>query len=205
MSSSCTEMLVDHVRNLPPSLESIVFLRALLFDTCSFSEMYLCVEKSLQCRRNHRIEHIVVKKIVSHQNRSRCHKFFNWLGNLNFCDLVHCEMRICWFRTYFSLEVDSSALNFHRVRKFAYMQFRDGQSRILNQSYHRENKFHQYDFTIHLHFGRVVQVLTNSSVLVSFHSRSLCISWNVRSPFSRRGREILWIVEESRSSSFSSK
>ena len=51
------------------------------------------------------------------------------------------------------------------------MHFRDGQSRILNQSYHRENKFHQYGFTIHLHFGSVVQVLTNSAVLVSFHSR----------------------------------
>ena len=39
-----------------------------------------------------------------------------------------------------------------------------------NQSYHRENKFHQYDLTVHLHFGSVVQVLTNSSVLVSIHS-----------------------------------
>ena len=58
MSSSCTEMLVDHVSNVYPSLESIVFLRALLLDTYSFSEMYLPVEKSLQCRRNRGIEHI---------------------------------------------------------------------------------------------------------------------------------------------------
>ena len=46
------------------------------------------------------------------------------------------------------------------------MQFRNRASR---QSYHRENKFHQYELTIHLHFGSVVQVLTNSAVLVSFH------------------------------------
>ena len=40
-----------------------------------------------------------------------------------------------------------------------------------NQSYHRENKFHQYDHTLQLLFGSVVQALTNSAVLVSFHSR----------------------------------
>ena len=40
---------------------------------------------------------------------------------------------------------------------------------VLVRTYHRENKFDQNAFTIHVHFGSVVQVLTNFSVLVSFH------------------------------------
>ena len=44
-----------------------------------------------------------------------------------------------------------------------------------NQSYHCENKFHQYDLPIHLHFGSVATVQTNVAVLVSFHPpASLC-------------------------------
>ena len=39
-----------------------------------------------------------------------------------------------------------------------------------NQSYHCENRFHQYDHTLQLLFGSVVQVLTNFAVLVSFLS-----------------------------------
>ena len=64
-----------------------------------FSEMYLRVEKLFKCRRNHRIKHIVVGEVVSSHNRSRCHKFVNWLCHLNFFDPLHCEMGICWFRT----------------------------------------------------------------------------------------------------------
>ena len=49
------------------------------------------------------------------------------------------------------------------------MQFRNREISD-NQSYNRKNKFHQYDLTIHLHFGSVVQVLTNVAVLLSLHS-----------------------------------
>ena len=70
----CTDMFVDHVRNLSSSLESVVFLSTLLFDTYSFSEVYLCVEKLFQCRRNHRIKHLVVGEIPSPCNRLLCHE-----------------------------------------------------------------------------------------------------------------------------------
>ena len=38
-------------------------LSTLLFDTCSFSEVNMLVEKSLHCRRNHRIKHIIIREI----------------------------------------------------------------------------------------------------------------------------------------------
>ena len=57
-------MLVDHVSNLPPSQEAVVYLSALRFDTYSPSEMNTR-EKLLQCRRNHRIQQIVVGEIFS--------------------------------------------------------------------------------------------------------------------------------------------
>ena len=39
----------------------------------------------------------------------------------------------------------------------------------FNQSYHCENKLHQKNSITHLHFESVAQVLTDSTVLVSFH------------------------------------
>ena len=45
--------------------------------------MCLRVEKLFQSRRNHRIEHIVVGELSSLRDRSWCHKFVNWFGNLN--------------------------------------------------------------------------------------------------------------------------
>ena len=39
-----------------------------------------------------------------------------------------------------------------------------------DQSYHCENRFHQYDHTLQPLFGSVVQELTNFAVLVSFLS-----------------------------------
>ena len=138
--------------------------------TLTLFRKWTCLSRSLfQCRRNHRIQHIVVGEISSPCNRLRCQRFVNWFCNLNFFDPEHCEMRICWFWTYFSFEVHVPALKCHRVRKFSQMQFRNGKSRDY-QSYHCETKFHQYDITIHLHFGSVVQVSTNVAVLVSFHS-----------------------------------
>ena len=59
-----------------PLQKTVVFLSALLFDTDSFSEVHKRVEQLFQCRRNHRIKHIVAGEIV-HHNRSRCHKFVN--------------------------------------------------------------------------------------------------------------------------------
>ena len=72
-SSGCTEMFVDHVSNLSPSQESVVLWTTLLFDTYSYSEVNVRVEKLLQCRRNHRIKHIVVGEICYPCDRLRCH------------------------------------------------------------------------------------------------------------------------------------
>ena len=60
--------------------------------------------------------------------------------------------------------------------------FQDATPRLeisYDQSYHCENKFHQYDWTIHLLFGSVVQVLTNSEVLVSRLCRVAFVFWGI--------------------------
>ena len=59
ISSSCTEILIDHVRNLSSSWESVGILSTLLFDTYSFPEVWLRFEEHLQCRRHHRIKHVI--------------------------------------------------------------------------------------------------------------------------------------------------
>ena len=69
IGSGCTEILVDHVRNLSSSQESVVFLSTLFFDTYSLSKMYLRVVKLFYYRRNHRIKHIEIMEIVSLHNR----------------------------------------------------------------------------------------------------------------------------------------
>ena len=46
-----------------------MFLSTQLFDTHSFSEMHVRVEKLCQCRRNHRIKHVEIREIVSRHNR----------------------------------------------------------------------------------------------------------------------------------------
>ena len=102
--------------NACPSWESVVILSTLLFDTYYFSEGYLRVENPLQCGRNHRIKHVIIREISSSYNRTWCLKFVSWLCHLNFLDPVHCEMSFCWFWTYFSFEVDFPAWKFHWIR-----------------------------------------------------------------------------------------
>ena len=125
IGSGCTEMLIDHVSNLSPTWESVVFLSTLLFDTYSFAQV------NVACREVFLNADAIIASISSPYNWSRCHKFVNWLCHLNFFDPVHCEMRICCFRTNISLEVDFPALKFHRVRKFSQMQFRNRKSRLI--------------------------------------------------------------------------
>ena len=158
--------------------------------------MWLCVEKLFQCRRNHRIKHVVVRKIMSPRNRSRCHKFVNWFSNLNFFDPEHGDLRFGCTHTNFSSEVDFPALKFHRVTDVIPKSEISG-----DQSYHRENKFHQYDSTYHFNIRSDVIETTYSTILFSFHSLSLfavsvvsCLnSWEVDAEFF----ELLKIVEDS--------
>ena len=85
-----TEKLVDHVRNLFSSWDSVVFFEhAALRHLLSFGNVCLRVEKLFQCRRNHRIKHIVVREVSLPRNQSRCYKFVNWFGNLNVFDPEH--------------------------------------------------------------------------------------------------------------------
>ena len=63
-------MLIDHVSNLPSSLESVVFLSTLLFETCSFSEVDMR-EKLFQGRRNHRIKHIKIGEATSRELKAK--------------------------------------------------------------------------------------------------------------------------------------
>ena len=114
----------------------------------------MTVEKSFQC---------------SH-NRSRCQKFVNWHYHLNFFGPVHSlwdehllSLNILQFWSYLSsFEIPWSQEIFPDAIA------KSGMS--VNQSYRCENKFHQYDHTLQLLFGSVIQVLTNFAVLVSFHS-----------------------------------
>ena len=110
------------------------FLSTLLFDTYSLAEANMLVENLLQCRRNHRIKHIVVGEICSLHNRSRRHKFVDWLCYLNIFDPVQCHLRICFFLTNFRLEVDFPALKFQWVREFPTMHFRDWKSRVIHHT-----------------------------------------------------------------------
>ena len=68
-----------------------------------------------------------------------------------------------------SPEVGFPALKFHRVRKFAKIQFRDRNSRIIHHNFMRK-KFHQYDSTCHFYFGSGMKESTYSTILFSFHS-----------------------------------
>ena len=133
-SSGCMKMLTDHVRNLSSSLESVVFLSTLLFDTYSFQELNVRVENLLQCRRYHYIQHVTIWEICSPKNWLRCTRFVNWLCFLNFCDPWHRDLRIRCLRTNFSLEIDFPAFKFHGVREFCKMQLRDWKSRVLHHT-----------------------------------------------------------------------
>ena len=103
-------------------------------------------------------------------------------------------MRICWFRKNFSLEVDFPALKFPWSQEI--FQDANQKSEISeNQSYHFENKFHQYDLTVYIgKCGNGIDVF-NGSLLISLQSLQFLQEL-------RRGCQILWIVEDCGGSSF---
>ena len=111
-------------------------LRHLLF----FGSAYACrTASSMQTQSSHRA--CRSREICSPHNRSRCHKFVNWLCYFDFFYPLHCELRIACFRTHFSLEVDGQALNIHRVWEFPQMHSRERKP-SGNPTYHCEKKFH---------------------------------------------------------------
>ena len=174
--------------NWSSSQESVVLLSTLLFDTCSFAESNMLVEKFFQCRRNHRIKHIVVGETSSSFNRLRCHKIVNWCRYLNFFDPLCCDLRICCFRTKFSLEFDFPALKFHGVRKFSQMQFRNRKSRIIHHTTVRKSSTSMIQHATSFHF--------------TLSLSCPCSFCSIRSQFLSRRCHIIWIVEDCRGSSF---
>ena len=147
--------------------------------------------------------HIAVGEICSLQNRSRCHKFVDWLCYLNFFDPTHCETWICCFRTWFSLEVDFPALKFHRVLEFSKIHFRGWRTRVIHHT------------TVIISSTNMITDSTSSLEVWCRYWRILlfpfhflfpyhCISCNVRSQSARRWCQILWIFGESWGWSFSS-
>ena len=58
-------MLVDHVNNLSPIVRiGLISERAALRNLLFFSEVNVFVEKLFQCRRNHRIKHVVASPVI---------------------------------------------------------------------------------------------------------------------------------------------
>ena len=113
--------------NLSSSKESVVFFRTLR-KLLSFGNVSACWEAfSMQTHSSHQACRSLGNSFLFH-NRPRCHKFVNWLCNLNFFDPVHCDLRICWFRTYFILTLSSK---FHRVKNFPQIQVRKRNSLAL--------------------------------------------------------------------------
>ena len=102
-ASPCTASRAPVARKTQKSCTQLAFLerigrnyQLLLSDTFSYSEVWLRAEMLLQGWRNHRMKQIEIGKIRLPCNRSRCHKFVNWCGNLNFFDPEHNDLRIGW-------------------------------------------------------------------------------------------------------------
>ena len=113
-------------------------------------------------------------------------------------------MRICWFWTFLSFEVDFPALKFQSQE--IYTSAIPKSELSDHQSHHCENKFHQYDSTVHLHFISGAQESTNVAVLVAFHSpTSPKFLQHLVPVFLRRKCQILGIFEDSGVLSFLSK
>ena len=62
MSAGCSEVVIDHVSNLPSLQKSVMFLSALLFDIDSFSEVPVR-DNLFQCKRYLRIKHFKIGEI----------------------------------------------------------------------------------------------------------------------------------------------
>ena len=121
-------MAIDHISELPPSQEYVVFLSSLLFYTDSSSERGI-EDDSSQRRHNHRIKHLKIRKRLS-LNLPRRHKIVKRFRHLNFIDPRHCEVRERCTHTHFGFEVDSSpTLEVICVWEFSETQFRDSTPR----------------------------------------------------------------------------
>ena len=88
----------------------------------------------LQGWRNHRVKQIEIRKIRMPCNRSRCHKFVNWCGNLNYFDPEHNDLRIGWSWTNSSCEVDFPALKFQSVKLFSKIPYRNENSPTIHHT-----------------------------------------------------------------------
>ena len=88
----------------------------------------------LQGWRNHRMKKIEIRKIRLPCNRSRCHKFVNWCGNLNYFDPEHNDLRIGWSWTNSSSEVDFPALKFQSVKLFSKIPYRNENSPTIHHT-----------------------------------------------------------------------
>ena len=64
-------------------------------------------------------------------------------------------------------KVDFVFSNVNSSRKEALLYIFEDNEEVIKMII-KGNKSHQYDLTIHFHFGSVVQVSTNSAALVSF-------------------------------------
>ena len=118
--------------------------------------------------------------------------------------LIQCAMRICSLRSYFILEVDFPALKFRWSQEIFQMQFRDWKSRKSNHTIMRKSSTSMIQHatsTLEMEY-RYGWILWFSS---HFIIQPLCNSFSIRSQFLRGRCQILGIVEESRSSSFSSR
>ena len=111
--------------------------------------MYLRVVKIFQCRRNHRIKHIVVGEVVSSHNRSRCHKFVNWLCRVLIFFDTRFIVRLWWSadsRTEISVEVAFSSFGMQCEvmpdPTFTRYNSEVGNRRIINHTT-AEKRFHQ--------------------------------------------------------------
>ena len=93
------------------------------------------VEQPCQCRRNHRIKHIVVRGICSPQIRSRCHKFDDWLC-LSQLLLTQCIVR--WGPAVLEhtsvLKLTFQLWNSMKVWELSQMHVRDWKSRVIHHT-----------------------------------------------------------------------
>ena len=169
--------------------------------------MHMC-EKLCQCRRNHRVKHIVVGEIPSPCKRLRCHKIVYWLCYLNFFDPMHSDVKNADF-------VHTSVLTFtfqlwisNESGKFSKPHFWDWKSRVIDHAIMRVNSSsmtQRGSKCQYLDCWNVVLVLTNSAALVSHLSTFHDISSSNWSQSARRWCQIPWILEESWGWSFSGR
>ena len=191
-------MLVDHFRNLPPSLESVVFLSTLLLDTYSFPEVRLPIEKLSQCRRHHRIKHIVVGEICSLPQSiamlqalqltlpSRLlWSIARWVEDLLFLNILQSWSWLSSSEVLLSLGIVQDAFPRFEISGYPW--------------YHCENKFHNSSSLLEARYWRILRLSSHFSF--RYHG----IPCSIVSQSGRIWCQTPWIFEEIWGLSFSSK